>query len=198
MIEYREPRAASRHPERSEGSSVAACATRSFAARRMTSALSRRKRLCTSLPSRRGYALMLVVVFVALFGAVLGVAWRRVASALRIERAAEVRRQCDRGSVQVLAQAMHVLEKRLRKDSAGEVALDVSSNVDGSDYRTSYTCRSREQYDISDDATSPDLRWYLVTFTRENSQQGDDGWKLSVTGSKTIPDVAELMPIDPP
>lgn len=72
--------------------------------------------------NRRGYALMLVIVFVVLFTAVLGVAWRRVASALRIEHVCEVRKQCDAGSIQVLAHAMRVLETRMVWDAVNNVA----------------------------------------------------------------------------
>ncbi len=67
---------------------------------------------------RPGYALMLVLVFVVLFTAILGVAWRRVASALRVEHLSEVRRQCDQGGLQVLADAMKMLETCLRLDTS--------------------------------------------------------------------------------
>ena len=65
---------------------------------------------------------MLVVVFVVLFTAILGVAWRRVASALRVEHVSEVRKQCDQGSLQVLAEAMKMLETCLRLDTSTNVA----------------------------------------------------------------------------
>ncbi len=76
---------------------------------------------------RHGYALMLVVVFVVLFSAILGIAWRRVASALRVEHVSEVRKQCDQGSLQVLATAMRVLETRLRFDGTN-LAVDTTTD----------------------------------------------------------------------
>lgn len=66
---------------------------------------------------RRGYALILVVVFVVLFTALLGVAWRRVASALRVENACDVRCLGDNCSLQGLADAMNTLESRLTWDA---------------------------------------------------------------------------------
>ena len=77
---------------------------------------------------RRGYALMLVVVFVVLFTAILGVAWRRVASALRVENACDVRRLGDNRSLQGLADAMNTLESRLRWDPANSTFTLVGQN----------------------------------------------------------------------
>lgn len=136
----------------------------------------RKHKSVTGHRNRRGYALMLVMVFVVLFTAVLGVAWRRVASALRIEHVCEVRRQCDAGSIQVLAQAMQVLETRLHCDSNGVAWLDVG--VSGSpNYQSTYTCRSATTYNVSNNPIVPDYRWYIVTFTPDTN----DGWQWSVS-----------------
>ncbi len=143
-------------------------------------------------PNRNGYALMLVMVFVVLFGAVLGVAWRRVGSALRIERAAEIRKQSDRGSVQVLAQAMRVLETRLRLNNDGEAELDVSSTTTP-DYRTTFTFRSESSYDISDDPDRPNIQWYIIRFDR----QADGQWTVNITSTKTEPS-DPVLPSNPP
>ena len=93
-------------------------------ARREKEAMIRRR------SNRRGYALMLVVVFVVLFTAILGVAWRRVASALRVEHVSEVRKQCDQGSLQVLAEAMKMLETCLRVNTSTNVAALPASSPD--------------------------------------------------------------------
>ena len=147
---------------------------------------------------RRGYALLLVMVFVVLFGAVLGVAWRRVGSALRIEHISEIRKQCDRGSIQVLAQAMQVLETRLRRNSGTGVAeLDVSE-TSTPDYRTSFSCQSRTQFDVSDDPDHPDLRWYVIAFTYESTDaEGDQRWSVNISSTKDDPGLP-LLPISPP
>ena len=120
-------------------------------------------------PDRRGYALMLVIVFVVLFSAILGVAWRRVASALRVEHVSEMRRQCDSGSVQVLASAMKVLETCLRKASNGNVLLDGSTNTP-----------KYYKKDIGDG------KLYKITFTRTTPQnQLPSVWSVSVNVTST-------------
>jgi hypothetical protein len=61
--------------------------------------------------ARRGYALLLVIVFLVLFLAMLGIAWRQVASVLRVEtvRATQARR--DQGCLLAAVKAMHELER---------------------------------------------------------------------------------------
>lgn len=100
---------------------------------------------------RRGYALILVMVFVVLFSAMLGVAWRRVVSALRVENVSEVRKQCDEGSIPVLAQAMKVLETRLAWDSASN-SLKLNGSTDSPQY-----------FGKADAANG---KYYKITFTR--------------------------------
>jgi hypothetical protein len=148
--------------------------------------------------NRRGYALMLVMLFLVLFSALLGIAWRRVASALRVECVLETRKQADRGSIRVAALVMRLLESRLRSrsTSAGPVAeLDVSGDPALPDYRSSYTCKW--QIDTSDDPTSQNLQWYRVTLAADTT----DGQQWSV-GVTAVPpaDVLSLplMPSNPP
>lgn len=130
----------------------------------------------------RGYALLLVMASVVLFTAVLGVAWRRVVSALRIEHVSEVRRQCDEGSIQVLAKAVQVLETRLRRNSTTSARLDGSDDTE-----INYRYQS---------STLPNpSQWYSITFTRTST----DGtqWSISVATSSTDPGYADL-PGNPP
>jgi hypothetical protein len=63
--------------------------------------------------ARRAYALMLVLVFVVLFLAMLGVAWRQMASVLRIEavRTNQIRR--DQGCLLAAIQGIHYLEEHM-------------------------------------------------------------------------------------
>ena len=136
----------------------------------------------TTRPSlkRRGYALMIVFVFVMLFLGLMGIAWRQVASVLRIERAVEVRKRCDEGSVRVLAMAMQVLETRLRWNTADSTAQILIAD---DDYRSpsdpAFSCK--KYFNASLDSSKPDWRYYLVTFT----PQSTDGkqWSVSVVVS---------------
>jgi hypothetical protein len=115
--------------------------------------------------NRHGYALMLVIVFVVLFTAILGVSWRRVASALRVEHVSQVRRQCDAGSLQVLAKAMALLETCLQQDTTGVAKLPTSSPLN-------------EFYETL--GTSPDLTYYIVTFVPTDGDTTGRRWTVSV------------------
>jgi hypothetical protein len=130
---------------------------------------------------RRGYALLLVMVFVVLFTAVLGVAWRRVISALRIEHVSEVRRQCDQGSVQALAKAVEVLETRLRRNTTTTAKLNGS---DSSTITYGYNLPNTNQ-------------WYAITFSRENADTDGTKWVVSVTSANSDPSLPSL-PSNPP
>jgi len=136
----------------------------------------------TQHPShRRGYALLLVMVFVVLFTAVLGVAWRRVISALRIEHVSEVRKQCDQGSIQVLAKAMQVLETRLCRNTP------TATKLNGSDSST-----------ITYGYNLPNTtRWYTIKFTRESTDTDGTNWAVSVTTANSDPGYLYL-PSNPP
>jgi hypothetical protein len=61
-------------------------------------------------PNRRGYALVMVILFNLLFLMVLGVAYRQMACAIRIATVRSQRDQCDAGVVCALARGMHMLE----------------------------------------------------------------------------------------
>jgi hypothetical protein len=135
--------------------------------------------------NRRGYALLLVMIFVVLFTAILGVAWRRVASALRIEHVSEVRKQCDEGSVKVLAQAMTVLETRVRWNSTSRAMLDGSGFAE---------VEFKKQ-----DANG---QWYRITFTRVTNPVAWSEpveWSVSVSRAATEPfDISQPLPNSPP
>ena len=78
---------------------------------------------------RRGYALVLVLIFVILFLALMGVAWSRVGSVLRVATARAVQAHRDQGSLPALARAMHLLETGLPPISP--YVCGVTLNVSG-------------------------------------------------------------------
>ncbi|MEN6458374.1 MAG: hypothetical protein ABFC63_05540 [Thermoguttaceae bacterium] len=151
---------------------------------------------------RRGYALMLVMLFVVLFGAMLGVAWRRVASAIRVEHALAVRTHADKGSLQALDLAMRVLETRLRRDSLSVPKIDVAADLTaGSPDLRQSPCRCKVQFDVSEDATSPKWQWYKVVFTRVgDNTDGTSVWSVGVSVAQSGEDLASYiaMPTNPP
>jgi hypothetical protein len=153
------------------------------------------------LSNRRGYALLLVVLFVLLFGAMLGVAWRRVASAISTEHLSNVRQRCDTGSIHVLSLALKVLETRLRWNAADNAAeLDIS-NTSTPNYLpplTPFTCKSSLSYQLSNNPA--DTYWYTVVFT-PTSVDGT-AWSVSVTAAALTASYSAsglpVMPGSPP
>ena len=59
---------------------------------------------------RRGYAMVLVLVFIALMLTFYGVCHRHIGAGLRIERTRSLRRQLDEGSLRALARGLALLE----------------------------------------------------------------------------------------
>jgi hypothetical protein len=131
----------------------------------------------------------------------LGVAWRRVASAINTEHLSNVRARCDMGSIQVLSQAMQVLETRLRRNPADNAAeLDVSSTSTPNYLppSTPFACKSRTSYQLSDDPA--DTFWYTVVFTPTAAD--GTAWSVSVTAAAPTANYnasgLPIMPGSPP
>jgi hypothetical protein len=81
-------------------------------------------------PSRRGgYALMLVIVFLVIFLALLGTAWRHVASVLRVETVRAIQTRRDQGCLLAVIKGMHYLEDTATPSSPQEFAIDGFSNT---------------------------------------------------------------------
>ena len=78
---------------------------------------------------RRGYAMVLVLVFIALLLSIYSVAYRDVAAALRIETVRTLRQQRDEGSVEALARGLTLLETGLPPQDpyVCEVTIDTST-----------------------------------------------------------------------
>ena len=88
---------------------------------------------------------MLVVFFNLLFLALLGVAWRETASALRVQSVRDVQARCDQGTIPALAMAIELLET-------------------GSPPSDPYVC-------VASIDTADGLRDFTVTFTGEGENQ---------------------------
>jgi hypothetical protein len=59
---------------------------------------------------RRGYALTLVIIFLVLFLAMLGMAYRQTAAVLRVETVRSVQTRRDQGCLLAAVQCIHYLE----------------------------------------------------------------------------------------
>ena len=165
---------------------------------------------------RRGYALVLVCLFVVLFLSLLGVAWRQMASALRIASLQSIQQQSgntsvfqtqrDAGSVPALALAMRMLELRLcTNPTTGVTQLNVAGDVTqaptSSNLESSYACTV-----IIDSTTGsrvsnpgPTTKYYTVTFDYDTGYSDGSHWSVAVAPS-TSSDISNLpaMPSNPP
>jgi hypothetical protein len=74
--------------------------------------------MCGSRSPRRGYALLLVIVFLVLFLAMLGTAWRQVASVLRVESVRYTQTRRDQGCLLAAVQGIHYLEETATPDAS--------------------------------------------------------------------------------
>lgn len=94
-------------------------------------------------PPRRGYALLMVLVFVMLFLAMLGVAWRQIGAVLCIEAVRAKQVSLDQCSLRAVAKGLRLLETGL--PSENEVSY--STTIDEGS------------------------QWYKVTFTRDPADE---------------------------
>jgi hypothetical protein len=154
---------------------------------------------------RRGYALVLVCFFVVLFLALLGVAWRQMASVLRMASLQPIQTignntsifqtQRDPGSVPALALAVQMLETRLCLKTSNNVsyinvASDATQAPGESDLQASYTCiviidRATGSR-VMDAASAVQPAYYKVAFDYESGYTDGSRWSVAVTPSTQI------------
>lgn len=81
------------------------------------------------LNQRRGFAMMLVLVFIVLFMAMLGIACRQTASALRIETVRMAQIERDQGSVHAVARGLALLETGFPPTNPYSCAVEISTSI---------------------------------------------------------------------
>jgi hypothetical protein len=121
--------------------------------------------------------MVLVLLFLVLFLSLLGVAWRRIGSVLRVASVRTVQLQRDEGSLGALAAAMNLLE-------TGRPPTSPSPCV----YRKSITLASGE------------IRYFLVAFQRDatpppQNTSPQETWSVKVTRQNAQPSGIEDMPV---
>ena len=109
----------------------------------------------TTVLVRRGYAMIIVVIFIVLFSALLGVVFRELAGALRIETLHTLEVQRDTGSIVALAQALTLLQTGVPPTSP-------------------YVCYTTI-------GASPNSQNFIVTFSSSDSTTPQQHWKVNVS-----------------
>jgi hypothetical protein len=131
----------------------------------------RRNALIGSFKHRRGYALILVLLFNVMFLMLLGVAWRRMGSVLRIASVRTTQGQRDEGSLRVLADAVHLLETGLPPSPTYERGAIVTLTASGGE------------------------RFFTVRFERDDTRLPEQHWSVTVTRTDTRPQSQDLLPL---
>jgi hypothetical protein len=121
------------------------------------------------LPKRRGYALLLVIIFSLLFLTLMSVAWRRMSSAVRVFSVRTSHISRDRGCLQALAHALERLEHGVPPASTYEcydtVQMPLGTNLIAQRITPGDTLRDC---------------YYKLTFTRQDDQGGKRVYNIAV------------------
>ena len=87
---------------------------------------------------RRGYTVMLVLVFLILLLSVIGLTYRQAASVLRLEAARSKQILRDEGSLQAAARAVAMLENGPPPTDPFVTTLAVSTSAGGRSYQVTF------------------------------------------------------------
>ena len=119
--------------------------------------------------SRRGYALLLVVMFTMIFVMLTGVAWRQMSSVIRNFSVRTNRIQCDQGALQALAHALRRLENGVPPADQyfcyDTIQSPAGQNVMTNRLETAQTLRNC---------------YYKLTFSRQPDQNGLRIYQITV------------------
>jgi hypothetical protein len=127
-----------------------------------------RKNVIRRLPTRCGYALVVVLLFNVLFLMLLGVAYRQMASAIRIATVRTEQIQRDEGVVCALARAMYLLE-------TGRPPTITDTN---DEYKCYMTFGSGRFFKIKFKLTDRNAETWEVTATAQSEEPSDSGPKI--------------------
>ena len=99
-------------------------------------------------PPRRGYAMLLVVVFMVLFFALWSVAYHQMAADLRFEAVQAQRVLRDEGSTQALAQALALLETGLPPSQPYACGVTVNTSTGPRSFAVTFSLEGPNQWSV--------------------------------------------------
>jgi len=97
---------------------------------------------------RGGYALLIVLGFVILFAALLGMAYQQLQSAVLIETVNEQEAQRDQGSVQALALGLQLLETGTPPSDPYVCGVTVQTATGPSSYVVTFTANGSSSWTV--------------------------------------------------
>ena len=105
--------------------------------------------------ARSGYAMMLVLVFIVLFLALLGVAYRQTAAALRIESVRSLQIQRDEGSIHALARALALLETGNPPSDPYVCGVTITTSTGPHSFTVTFTSEGSNHWSVHSAPTPP-------------------------------------------
>lgn len=105
--------------------------------------------------SRRGYAMVTVLVFMALLLSIYGVAYRQIAAALRIETARTLLRQRDEGSLPALARGLALLETGLPPQDPYICAVSIDTSTGLRSFTVTFASETGANWSVHAAPTQP-------------------------------------------
>jgi hypothetical protein len=104
---------------------------------------------------RPGYALMLTLVFVVLFLALLGVAYRQMAAALRTESVRSQQVERDEGSVHALARGLTLLETGLPPSTPYVCGVTIQTSTGPRSFTVTFVSEGGTNWSVRSTPTLP-------------------------------------------
>ncbi len=104
---------------------------------------------------RRGYAMVMALVFIALLLSIYSVAYRQVGAALRIETARTLLRQRDEGSVQALARGLALLETGLPPQNPYACAVTIDTSTGERSFTVTFSSEAANNWSVHAAPTQP-------------------------------------------
>jgi hypothetical protein len=104
---------------------------------------------------KRGYAMVMALVFIALLLSIYSVAYRQVAAALRIETARTLQRQRDEGSLQALARGLALLETGLPPEDPYVCAVTIGTSTGERSFTITFTAEEENRWSVRAAPTQP-------------------------------------------
>lgn len=98
---------------------------------------------------RAGYAMLLVLAFILLFLALLGVAYRQLGAAVRIETTRVLQVQRDEGSLHALARGVALLETGLPPTSPYVGAVTITTTTGPVSYTVTFLSEGSTSWSVA-------------------------------------------------
>jgi hypothetical protein len=99
--------------------------------------------------SRRGYALLLVLVFVTLLLSLAGLAFRQIAATLRVESVRSLQTLRDSGSVIAVSRALSLLQTGPPPSNPFECGILIETSMGPKQYTVTFASEEEAQWSVT-------------------------------------------------